>query len=342
MVDSGWEILYNAERIVENAMEDDMKYITTLRSGEQVRCIYFCKQKTSAITKNGKPYDNVILQDKTGIIDAKIWEPHSSGIMEFDAMDYVDISGEVVTYNGGLQLNIRSLRKASEGEYLPSDYLPCSTKDMDVMMRELLEMIDHVKNPHLNRLLKAFFVEDEAFVKEFKMHSAAKSIHHSFIGGLLEHTLSVTKLCYFYAKQYPLLNRDLLLTAAMFHDIGKVYELSGFPQNDYTDEGQLIGHIIVGYEILGKKIDTMEGFPEKLARELKHCILAHHGELEYGSPKKPALAEAFALNMADNMDAKMETLTELFAKSTPPEGTEWYGYQRVLDTNIRKTTSFEG
>lgn len=318
-----------------------MKFITTLRDGEQVRGIYFCKQKSSAVTKNGKPYENVILQDKTGTIDGKIWDPHSAGIMEFEAMEYVDISAEVITFNGGLQMNIRSLRPASEGEYSPADYLPCSTRDMDVMLKELRDLIDTVKNPYLNTLLKAFFVEDEAFIQEFKMHSAAKSIHHSFIGGLLEHTLSVTKLCYFYAKQYPVLNRDLLITAAIFHDIGKVYELSKFPYNDYTDEGQLLGHIIVGYEIIGKKIDTIEGFPDKLARELKHCILAHHGELEYGSPKKPALAEALALNMADNMDAKMETLTELFNNTNPPEGTDWYGYQRLFESNIRKTTFFE-
>lgn len=319
-----------------------MKFITNLRDGEQVRGIYLCKQKSSALTKNGKPYDNVILQDKTGTIDSKIWDPHSSGIMDFDALDYVDVSGEVITFNGALQLNIRSLRRAEEGEYSMADYLPCSTKDIDTMYQELTELIGSVKNTYLNTLLKKFFVEDTAFIKEFKKHSAAKSVHHSFIGGLLEHTLSVTKLCDVYTKLYPILNRDLLITAAIFHDIGKVYELSDFPQNDYTDEGQLLGHIVVGYELVGKAIDQIEGFPAKLARELKHCILSHHGELEYGSPKKPALVEAIALNFADNTDAKLETMKELLANGKPQqEGSEWLGYQKILETNIRKTSSGE-
>lgn len=314
-----------------------MKYIANLWDGEQVRGIYLCKQKTSAVTKTGKPYENLVLQDKTGTIDAKIWDPHSNGIKEFEVMDYVDIGGEVTTFNGGLQLNIRNLRRADEGEYSPADYLPCSTKNIDEMYGELMEFVNSVKNAYLHTLLEAFFVKDEAFVREFKRHSAAKSVHHSFIGGLLEHILSVTKLCGFYAKQYPILNRDLMITSAIFHDIGKVYELSAFPQNDFTDEGQLLGHIMVGYDLISKKIAEIPGFPEKMARELKHCILAHHGELEYGSPKKPALIEALAIHLADNTDAKMETMTELLLNGKPQDGTEWLGYQKLLDTKIRKT-----
>lgn len=316
-----------------------MKFIESLRDGEQVRGIYLCKQKNSAVTKTGKPYDNIILQDKTGNIDGKIWDPNSGGIMSFEAMDYVDISAEVITFNGGLQMNVRNLRKADEGEYNPTDYLPSSTKDIEKMYSDLLKLVDSVKNPHFNQLLKSFFVEDTDFVMEFKRHSAAKTIHHSFIGGLLEHTLSVANLCEYFSKAYPILNHDLLITAALFHDIGKVYELSQFPQNDYTDEGQLIGHIVVGYEIISKNIDKIPDFPEKMARELKHCILAHHGELEYGSPKKPALAEAFAINLADNADARLQTITEILG-SKPQEGTEWYGYQRMLESNVRKSGQY--
>lgn len=313
-----------------------MKYIDTLRDGDAVRGIYLCKHKSSAVTKNGKPYDNVILQDKTGTIDGKIWDPNSMGISEFDALDYIDIRGEVTSFNGALQLNIKGVRVAEEGEYIPADYLPCSTKDIEVMYQELVGIINTVKNVYLNSLLKAFFVDDAEFIKEFKKHSAAKTIHHSFMGGLLEHTLSVAKLCEFYAKVYPVLNHDLVVTAAILHDIGKVNELSSFPQNDYTDQGQLLGHIVIGYEMVGKKIEKIDGFPEKLAREVKHCILAHHGELEYGSPKKPALAEAFAINLADNTDAKLETLTEILLGSRPQDGSEWYGFNRALDSNIRK------
>ncbi|MBR5765287.1 MAG: HD domain-containing protein, partial [Lachnospiraceae bacterium] len=160
-------------------------------------------------------------------------------------------------------------------------------------------------------------------------------VHHGFVGGLLEHTLSVVKLCDFYTKRYKKLNRDLLLSAAMLHDIGKVKELSTFPENDYTDDGQLLGHIVMGCEMVGVKVKDIPGFPGKLEAELKHCILAHHGEYEFGSPKKPALMEAVALNFADNLDAKMETITELF-DSTPETG--WLGYNRLIDSNIRKTS----
>ena len=161
-------------------------------------------------------------------------------------------------------------------------------------------------------MLEYYFVKDETFIRNFKGHSAAKTVHHGFAGGLLEHTLSVVKFCDYMVGAYPILNKDLLFTAAICHDIGKTKELSSFPENDYTDEGQLLGHIVIGVEMIGDAVRNIPDFPEKLANELKHCIVAHHGELEYGSPKKPALAEAMALNLADNADAKMQTLTELF------------------------------
>lgn len=314
-----------------------MKYIETLREGDKLSDIYFCKHKTSAVTKNGKPYDNVILQDKTGQIDAKIWEPNSMGIDDFDAMDYVDVVGDVTCYNGALQVSIKRVRKVSEGEYDVKDYLPCTNKDVEEMYKELVSLIGSVKNIYLNRLLKNFFVENGDFVTKFKKHSAAKSVHHSFVGGLLEHTLSVTKMCDYYAKTYSAINRDLLLTAAMFHDMGKIYELSEFPINDYTDEGQLLGHIVMGVELIGAEIRKIDGFPTALANQLKHCILAHHGEYEYGSPKKPAIIEALALNMADNTDAKLQTMTELLNSSAHMEG-NWIGFNRLFDSYIRKTT----
>ena len=191
-----------------------------------------------------------------------------------------------------------------------------------------------ISNEYLRKIAEAFFVQDEAFAKVFKKSSAAKAVHHGFVGGLLEHTLSVTKLCEYYTKAYPALNKDLLITAALFHDIGKTKELSLFPENDYTDDGQLLGHIVIGSEMIGEKAKKIEGFPAVLLGELKHCILAHHGEFEYGSPKKPALIEAVALNFADNTDAKMETLTELFSAT---QETGWLGYNRLLETNVRKT-----
>lgn len=204
------------------------------------------------------------------------------------------------------------------------------------MYEELLGFIKSVKNPYLNRLLSSFFVDDAAFAKAFQFHSAAKTVHHGFVGGLLEHTLSVTKLCDYYAGYYKELNRDLLITAAIFHDIGKTKELSRFPENDYTDDGQLLGHIIIGTEMVSERMKEIEGFPASIAVELKHCILAHHGELEYGSPKKPALLEALALNFADNTDAKMETMIE--ALNAGGENKGWLGFNRLLESNIRRTT----
>jgi 3'-5' exoribonuclease len=297
--------------------------------------VYLCKDKRELKTKAGKNYYSMILQDKTGTIDAKIWDLNP-GIEHFEAMDFIRVDGNVTTFQGALQLNVRRARRAQEGEYIPQDYMPCSRYDVETMYKELLDLINSIQEPHLRALLEHFFVQDKEFIKSFKAHSAAKSVHHGFVGGLLEHTLSVTKLCDFFCVRYPILNRDLLLTAAICHDIGKTRELSLFPANDYTDEGQLIGHIVTGTEMVGEVIRQIPGFPVLLANELKHCILAHHGELEYGSPKKPALAEAMALNLADNTDARMETMTELLEGAQPQQ--EWLGFNRLLDTNIRKTS----
>ena len=313
-----------------------MRYIETLREGERINEIYLCKMKQSALTKAGKPYDNLVLQDKTGTLDAKIWDPGSVGIDEFDALDYVAVTGDITSFQGNLQLSVKRARKVAEGEYDPKDYLPVSEKNVDEMYTELCTLIQGVGNPYLNRLLKSFFVEDTEFVKRFKFHSAAKSVHHGFVGGLLEHTLGVTKNCEYFAKAYPFLNHDLLVSAAIFHDIGKLEELSVFPENDYTDEGQLLGHIMIGAEMVGERIRTIEGFPTRLGNELKHCILAHHGELEFGSPKKPALAEAMALNLADNTDAKMETMKEILDNAGDETG--WLGYNRLFESNVRKTS----
>lgn len=313
-----------------------MRYIETFHERNHISDIYLCKTKQIQLTKTGKEYGNLILQDKTGTIEAKIWDLSSPGVGEFDAMDYVHIEADVTLFQNANQLNVRRIRTAREGEYVEADYLPVSKKEIGKMYEELLGFVRSVKNPWLNQLLSGYFVEDKEFAKAFQFHSAAKTVHHGFVGGLLEHTLSVVKLCDYYAGYYKTLNRDLLLTAAMFHDIGKMQELSRFPENDYTDDGQLLGHIMIGTEMISERIRQIPDFPPRLASELKHCILAHHGELEYGSPKKPALLEALALNFADNTDAKMETMIEALAAGGTNKG--WLGYNRLLETNIRKTT----
>lgn len=311
-----------------------MKYLKDYKEGDRVLDVYLCKHKQSAVTKNGKSYDNLILQDKTGVMDAKIWDPNSAGIAEFDALDYIEVYGEITSFNGILQVNVKRVRKVFEGEYIPSDYLPMTKKDIEEMFKELKSYMSSLQNVYLKKLLHAFFVEDEEFVKNFKYSSAAKAVHHGFVGGLLEHTLSVTKMCDYYTSVYPILNRDLLLAAAICHDIGKTKELSSFPENDYTDEGQFLGHIVMGTEMVGEKIRKIDGFPKVLENELKHCIISHHGEFEFGSPKKPAIVEAIALNFADNTDAKIQSFTELMENRNE---SGWTGFNRLFDSNVIET-----
>ena len=312
-----------------------MRYINELRDGEMLSAVYLCKQCQTLKTKTGKSYMALTLQDRTGTLEAKVWD-FGPGIGNVEAMDYVYTEGQLTTFQNNLQLNVRRLYKANEGEYDPADYMPVSGRDRKEMLAELKQQIETVKEPHLHGLLQLVFSDNDV-ISKFTSHSAAKAIHHAFIGGLLEHTLGVAKLCSQIAGDYPLLNRDLLVTAAIFHDIGKLFEISSFPENDYTDEGNLLGHIFLGAEYIGKKIEEVPDFPQKLAAELRHCILAHHGELEFGSPKRPAIAEALVLSMADNLDAKMETLKELFAGNENAGG-NWLGYQKLFESNIRATS----
>ena len=311
-----------------------MTYINQYKDGDTLRGIYLCKTKQILKTKAGKTYYSMILQDKTGTMDAKIWELHN-GIASFEELDYIMVDGNITTFMGSKQANIQRLRKAQEGEYDETEYIPTSRYNIETMYEKLKEMIDSLTEPHLRELCELAYVRDDGMVALLKKHSAAKSVHHGFIGGLLQHTLYVSKLCDFFAKTYEYLDRNLLVSAALLHDIGKTKELSAFPKNDYPDMGQMLGHIYIGAEMIGRYIDKIEGFPESLAIELKHCILSHHGEFEYGSPKKPAIAEAFALHFADNLDAKMETLLELYEKSDITM--DWLGYNKLLESNIRQS-----
>lgn len=313
-----------------------MKFIQELREGEYIKNeIYLCKSKQLLTGKSGKSYISLILQDKTGTIDAKIWELNNE-IEQYEAMDFVHIDARVTSFQDALQLNVSRIYKGREGEYYPEDYFPVTEKNVEEMYSEIQGYVNSIKEPNLKELTEHFFIKDAEFIKAFKGHSAAKSVHHSFVGGLLEHTLSVVKLCEYYAANYPLIQKDLLITAALFHDIGKMDELSNFPENDYTVDGQLLGHIFIGANKINEQISKMDKFPPKLAKELVHCILAHHGELEYGSPKKPATIEAMALHFADNTDAKLQTLTEILKAGDPKS--EWMGYQKMFESNIMRST----
>lgn len=312
-----------------------MKYIRDLREGERISTVYLCRHRTSAVTKNGKPYETILLQDKTGQIDGKIWDPQSGAIEDTEDLDYAEITAEVVIFNNQPQLNVKRIRKVREGEYDPADYVPVSERPLDEMYNEIMVLVESVTEPRLNALLRAFFAEDEEFIGKFRKSSAARSVHQAFVGGLMEHTINVTRICDYLSKRYVKINRDLLITAALLHDIGKTEELSAFPQNDYTEAGNLMGHIVIGAMMIDRKAGLIPDFPDLLKKELTHCILAHHGELEYGSPKTPALIEAVALNFADNTDAKLTIFSELLDSS--PEKSEWLGFSKLLDGNLRRT-----
>lgn len=311
-----------------------MHFIEKFKEGDRISDVYLCKSKSIAVAKTGKEYGNVTLADKTGTVDSKIWDLNSGGIGDFEAGDYVYISGTITVYNGNIQLKIERARVADENEYVMSDYIQCSRYNIEDMYKELMSIVASVKNPYISKLLNAFFVEDTEFIAKFKACAAGKSVHHGFMGGLLEHSLSVTRLCDSMAKNYDYLNRDLLVACAMLHDCGKVKELSPFPKNDYTDEGNFLGHIVMGYEMVSEKMSVIPDFPELLKAEIGHCILAHHGQLEYGSPKKPSIAEALALSFADDCDAKMETMKEALESK---ESNDWLGYNRWIDANIKRT-----
>ena len=239
---------------------NDMKYIDKLKDGMHVSDVYLCKQKTIALTKNGKEYGNLLLQDKTGQIESKIWDLHNPGIRDFDAMDYVYVEGNVTVFNNANQLNILRIQRAPEGSYDQSDYFPVSSKNIDDMYKELTGIIASVKELHLKQLLMSFFMDDKAFARRFKSHSAAKSVHHAYAGGLLEHMLSVAQLCMLMAGHYPDLDRQTLLAAALLHDIGKLEEMGGLLVTEYTDEGKLLGHIVQGIIMLSTMASMRAGF----------------------------------------------------------------------------------
>ena len=311
-----------------------MKYINELREGENIIEHYLCKSRQTMKSRNGKNYLSLKLQDKTGMVDAKVWDLNND-IQSFQQNDFIKGDAFVTTFNNELQLNVKRIRRSREGEYDPADFVPSTDKNIDEMYDQLMGYIKTMKNPYLKKLLEEIFLRHPVISKEFKYHSAAKAMHHSFRGGLVEHTLSVTQLCDFLAPRYNYVNRDILVASAMLHDVGKVLELSDFPTNDYTDDGQLLGHLILGSELIRDAAAKIDGFPKRLESLMKHCMLSHHGEYEYGSPKLPSTPEAFLLHCADNLDAKTKMIEEALAADST-QG-HWAGYNRMLQRNLSRS-----
>ncbi len=311
-----------------------MRYINELREGENVVGHYLCKSKQTLKSRAGKSYYSLKLQDKTGLLDGKVWDLNNE-IKSFEENDFIKIDGTVIIYNNEPQINIRRIRKSQEGEYDPMDYIPSTEKDTNEMCKKLLGYIDTIDNKYIKKLLDEIFNKNKTVADNLKKHSAARTLHHGYLGGLLEHTLSVTEICDFMSNRYKRVDRDILICSAMLHDIGKIYELSQFPINEYTDDGQLLGHIFIGAEMVHDAAAKIEGFPAELESIIKHCILAHHGEFEYGSPELPKTIEAFILHCADNMDAKVKAIEEAIDGDST-QG-RWVGYNKMMQRNIRKT-----
>ena len=312
-----------------------MRYIEEIRENETVVEHYFCKQRQSGKTKAGKSFLSLVLSDKTGTIPAKVWELNNQ-IQSFEENDFIKIEATAQLYMGEMQLRVARIRRSDEGEYDPADYVPSSAVSIDELLAQIKALVQSVSDAHIRRLLEIILFEDAETAKALRTRSAAKSMHHSYMGGLAEHTLSVTQKCEFMHTQYPEANRDLLIASALLHDIGKTKELSAFPENDYTDAGQLLGHIFMGAEMVTLTAAQIPGFPPNAAMQLKHCILSHHGEFEFGAPVLPKTLEAFILHACDNMDAK----TQIFREAIDADRTagDWAGFNRTLSRNIRKTS----
>jgi len=312
-----------------------MKYIQDLTEGETVVEHYYCKQRQNLKSRAGKTYLSLKLQDKTGVIDGKVWTLNND-IQGFHENDFIKVAGTVLFYQNDLQLNINKIRKSLEGEYDPMDYVPCTPYSIESLWAQLNSMIDSVGQEHLLRLLKNIF-SDEKTADAFKSCSAARTMHHSYLGGLLEHTVSVAAVCDFLASRYKTANRDILITAALLHDLGKIYELSPFPSNSYTDDGELLGHIVMTSELIEAGCAQINDFPHGLKSLLKHCILSHHGEYEFGSPKLPKIIEAVILHYADDLDAKTNAFEMAVAGDNAQAQGDWVGFSKMFNGNLRKT-----
>jgi len=311
-----------------------MRYIEDLQENEHIIEHYLCKQKQSLKTRSGKTYLSLKLIDKTGTIEAKVWEMHKD-IQSFEEGEMIKIDGNIVTFQNELQLKVNKLRKSREGEYVPGNYIPMTDKDIDVLYQKVLDIIKSITHPHIRQMLENILVNNKEQAQAFKTRSAAKHMHHAYMGGLIEHTLSVAEICDFMSGRYKHINRDVLMASALLHDIGKIYELSEMPINDYTDDGQMLGHIVIGSEMVTLEAAKIPGFSHEMASMIKHSIIAHHGEYEYGSPKLPATTEAILLHYADNMDAKLKIFEEAFdADKTPGQ---WTGYNRPLNRYLRRS-----
>jgi 3'-5' exoribonuclease len=304
-------------------------FINEIRENENVESLFLVKEKSSGLTKTGNAFLKLKLADRSGEIEGRIWNSVETLADSFEKDDFVRAKGKAVSFQERLQMNINHIERVDEEQVVLSEFFPRAEKDTDEMFNSLLAMSRQVKDAHLSKLLRLVF-DDEPFLKRFQIAPASKSIHHTYLGGLLEHTLSLATLVLQNANHYEGLNLDLLLTGAILHDLGKVDELSYHRSFDYSDEGRLLGHIILGLERVEEKIRQISGFPKELSILLKHLLLSHHGQYVWGSPKRPMTLEAVMLHYLDDMDAKINGIQQ-FLKTQAPERSRWSTHHRVFD-----------
>ena len=310
------------------------KYISSLKSGELVDDVFLVLKKEVRETREKKPYLNLQLADKSGFIEARKWDTTPQLCDSFNKDAFIKIKGFVETFNNTLQIRINEICPITDAQVQMGEFIPCTEKDVPAMMNELAQIIKTIQDPYLSKLLHAFFT-DESFCKVFSTAPAAMQYHHAYLGGLLEHILSVAKLAISFSKYYPTIKRDLLVTGIILHDIGKTRELSYERSFQYTDEGLLTGHLISGVLMIHEKVQKIEGFPSDLLNVLFHLILSHHGEYEWGSPVKPGTPEAIALHHLDNLDAKVQAATKAISEHKDTNSS-WTEYVKMFERRLYK------
>jgi len=280
--------------------------------------------------KSGDIYLALTLCDRTGQLDAKMWDNVADAVDAFEQDDFIKVKGLINKYSNRFQLTIHKLRRMDDGEIEYCDYLPKTTKDVDELWRTIGSYVASFENGYLKSLLEAF-MGDPQIAEAYRQAPAAKSLHHAFIGGLIEHVVSLMRLCDSVARLYPQINRDLLLTGAFLHDIGKIYELNYQRSFSYTTKGQLLGHMIIELEMLHEKIGLVPDFPPELKTLVEHLIISHHGKYEFGSPKLPMFPEALMLHYLDDLDSKMESMRAHFERDSEAE---WTGFNGSLGRTL--------
>jgi 3'-5' exoribonuclease len=309
-------------------------FVSELEPNRVITTSFLVHSKEIRQKKSGELYISMLLADRTGELDAKMWDNVSEVLEAFDRDDFVKVKGLIQIFHNRPQLTVHKMRRLDDSEIEFADYFPSSKRDPEEMWRELCAMVASFSNPHLKALLEAMLADPDIAAR-YRRAPAAKHIHHAFLGGLIEHVLSLCALANLVAPHYPGVDRDLLLTGAALHDIGKIYELNYDRGFSYSNDGQLIGHINIALRMVADKLHGLPDFPPRLRTLVEHMILSHHGHLEFGSPKVPQFPEALLLHYLDDLDSKMECMRALVQNDRGPDGC-FTGYSASLERTVLK------